>query len=328
MNKIILIAIGCFFHASIIFGQTFDPNIELTKTLIFEWGNQSHQIGWSVHSNLTPGSEMHQGPAGFAVNPINKDICIIDIVNGALKIFDSNATFLYEIPVEKLYDSSACELAYDSEGDLWLHHSFERYVMEFSSSGELLRKINYPAPIDNSYFSGEFLIQDNYEFTILSRHFSIPPSNNKTVDATMVGEEYQRPVGKATGRTYETVGTHIYDSGKIIKTTTAIVESDGTEKALDFDEPNTFVSFEKETSNGFSFFRIYPPHESDTSMKLKIFNPALTGNTLLTLGVPNYRNGYEVTFPEHITDDGNIYYLECSDSNIVIKQWKIMGESK
>lgn len=271
--------------------QETSHGLRLLKTLSFKWGNESHQIGFSEDSFLTPRGAAHQGPSGFAVNPLNKDICIIDVVNGALKIYNIDAAFLYEIPVDGLYNSVICEIAYDNEGHLWLHHDYDQYVNKYSASGDVIRHIDLSKSDSQGDF-GRFSVQNNMEFLLVGRHYIIDGSpGDRNTTASCVNNNYHEP-GSATMQTNDVNGT---------------------------------IYFNKKSMREYCYFTVIPAPDSTDPLKLLVFDPALSKRSTFILGEPNIRNGsgFEVINPVQITHDDCVFYMKCDNSEITITVWEL-----
>ena len=232
MHKILLFLFLPFFQASLSTAEEAKPVITFERMLSFQWGNEPDQIGFSEHSYLTPGGKAHQGPGSFSVNPVNKDICIVDVVNNALKVYDKDARFKYRIPVQRISDSTTSEITFDSEGHLRLHNSLDFYVSEYSTSGEIVRKIKYTYK-KGYHISAGFLVQNNMEFSLGPYHYKISGSpNDKNSFAQNIGQSINP--GETTGRTYRFIRNKISDDGKRAKSHVMVTNKNETTQQLFF----------------------------------------------------------------------------------------------
>ena len=296
---------------------------ELDSVIDLSYGKEKNQLGYRDTSSHF--SNEHDGPISFAVSPITNDVCIVDFVNQCLKIFDKDGKLTTIIDVNDYFDMTGCEVIYDENGSLWVHHSYEQYVKRYSPSGRLLRTIYYD---NKSYIYGYlYAVSDSnlmigpFSATIKS---SLPSTDSYMADIAYSPEsKYGMNIGKITGRHYKIKKPGISDNGEftpksLIVTLNGIKKYEINISELSLDYQTDFL---KEDLEGNSYFENFSAYTEIRDISIWKYDITMNLIGIIVIEPSKIKDRMSVLKDINIMPDGSIFYLLVTPENVKVYKW-------
>ena len=296
---------------------------ELNSVIELSYGKEKNPLGYRDTSSHF--SNLHDGPISFAVCPITNNLCIVDFVNQCLKVFEKDGKLKAIIDIEGYFDMTGCEVIYDENGTLWVHHSYEQYVNRYSPSGRLLRTIYFETR--GKIFGYLYAVSDSNlmigPFSVIIKS-SLPSTNSYMADAEFTPEsKYGMNTGKITGRHYEIIGANISDSGELIPKSLEVKLNGIIKHEIKFPElPSRYRTyFRKENLEGNSYFEHFSPYTEimDKSVWKYDTNMNLIGKIVIEPSKTKHR--MRALKDISIMPDGSIFYLLVTHENVKVYKW-------